>query len=103
MKKIFFFVFLFPAALFAGWNNNYSLFGNGGEGTQSANAALQILSYLLIVFGVFLFLHSSYKILGSNDPQDKTRGAFFTNVFLLILSMLFIANKWVILKTLGVN
>jgi len=101
MKRIFFPFFFFATLLFAKWNNNYSFFSD--DSNESANAALDILSYILIVFGVFLFMHSTYKILGSDDPQDKTRGALLTNIFLVILSMLFIANQWVIKKVLGID
>ena len=101
MKKILSFFFLFSGIVFAKWNNNYSFFD--GDSNDSANAALNILSYILIVFGAFLFLHSMYKILGSNDPQDKTRGALFTNILLAILGIIFIANQWVIKHMLGLE
>jgi len=101
MKRFLSLFFLFTGLLFGKWNNNYSFFD--GDGNDSANAALNILSYILIVFGAYLFLHSMWKIFGSNDPQDKTRGALFTNVFLAILAILFIANQWVIKKLLGIE
>lgn len=101
MGKIFFLFSLLAEFLFAKWNNNYSFFKEGSS--DSANAALNILSYILIIFGAFLFLHSMYKILGSNDPQDKTRGALLTNILLAILGILFITNQWVIKKMLGIG
>ena len=88
-------IYLLPLLLFGSWNNNYSF---GGDKNTSINAAIDILSTLVSVYGVFLFFHTLWKLLGSNEPQEKTRGALISNVFLLILSLLFIANKWVILS-----
>ena len=90
------FIVLFAIPLFASWNNNYSFFSADEGGHSTANATLNILSMLLVVFGFFLFLYSTWKILGSNDPQDKTRGALLANIFFFILSLLFMANEWVI-------
>ena len=91
-KKILFFL---PIFLFGAWNNNYSF---GGDKNSSIDAAINILSMIVVVYGIFLFFHTLWKLLGSNEPQEKTRGALISNVFLLMLSLLFIANKWVILS-----
>ena len=95
LRFLFPFIFVFTVPIFAGWNNNYSFFSEG-NGHSTANAALNILSMLLVVFGFFLFLYSVWKILGSNDPQDRTRGALFSNIFFFILSLIFMANEWVV-------
>jgi hypothetical protein len=101
MKRFLLFFLFFHQLVFAKWNNNYSFFSSGSGGNNTGQMVLDILSYLLIVFGVFLFLHSSYKLLGSNSPEDKTRGALLTNIFFLILSILFITNQYVLKKLLG--
>jgi len=101
IKKIPLFFYFFPLVLFAKWNNNYSFFG--GDNEDAVNSGLHIFSYVLMAFGVFLFFHSLYKLLGSNSPEDKTRGALLMNVFLLIVSILLIGNVFFIKKILGVD